>query len=417
MASSGRPRKVVILAVLVAALGYFVDLYDLVLFTAVWKPSLEALGVAPEKIAETGKLLLNLQLTGLMVGGITWGILGDKRGRLTVLFGSIVTYSLANLLNAFVTNVEVYAVLRFVAGFGLAGELGAGITLVSELLDTKRRGVGTTIVASVGLAGAIAAGLVSSALLSWDPLNGWRTAYGIGGAMGLLLLALRVGVLESGLFQNVKQVDVLRGDVRMLLWPPQRFARFALVILVGMPIWFAGGVLFVFSPLIGGHLGLDPAPTAAMTVMWAYIGVVLGDLCSGLLSQFVKRRKPVIALFLLLYAGAIWLLLSNGGRSLTAFYGLMCLVGATTGYWVLFVTVASEQFGTNLRSTVTTSAPNFVRGSAVIVTQIWFVAGGREASSSTTATMLVGFGCIAIGLLSLWMLDETFHRDLDYLER
>jgi len=414
---SSRSRRVIIFAVAVAALGYFVDIYDLVLFAILRVPSLKSLGVVGDEAVSQGAMLLNAQLIGMVLGGGAWGVLGDKRGRLNVLFGSIVVYSLANLLNAFVTNVPQYAVLRFIAGFGLAGELGAGITLVSELLDTKRRGIGTTIVATVGLSGAVAAGVVGGKLVAWDPDTGWRVAYAIGGAMGLVLLALRVGVLESGLFSNVKAVDVLRGDVRMLIWPPERLARFLLVILVGMPIWFAGGILFVFSSDIGAALGLDPAPTGGATIVWAYIGVVVGDLCSGLLSQLVRRRRAVIALFLLMYAVAMFLLLTYGGASLTTYYALMCLLGATTGYWVLFVTVASEQFGTNLRATVTTSAPNFVRGSATIVVWIWLLLTRDAKFAIPGATLGLGLACIAIGFIALAFLRETFYRDLDYLER
>ncbi|MFO0827304.1 MAG: MFS transporter [Phycisphaerales bacterium] len=410
-------RVVVVFAVVVAALGYFVDIYDLVLFSILRVPSLTSLGVAGDDLVRVGAWLLNIQLVGMIAGGVVWGILGDKRGRLTVLFSSIVLYSLANLLNAFATSVPQYAVLRFLAGFGLAGELGAGVTLVCELLDTKRRGIGTTIIATVGLAGAVFAGLVAERLLAWDVDRGWRTAYGIGGAMGIVLLALRVGVLESGLFNNVKEVDVSRGDVRMLLWPPERLRRFVLVVLVGMPIWYAGGVLFVFAKEIGTALGLSPPPSGGNTIMWAYCGVVFGDLTSGILSQVLRRRRIVIAIFLASFAGSVALLLTFGGRSLPTFYGLMCLVGFTTGYWVLFVTVASEQFGTNLRATVTTSAPNFVRGTAVVITQVWVLLRAHTSLTLPNATLGLGLACISIGLVSLAFLRETFHRDLDYVER
>jgi MFS family permease len=408
------PSRAVALAVLVAALGYFVDLFDLILFTVLRKPSLLALGVDTDG---WGRILLNTQLTGMLIGGVVWGVLGDRRGRLAVLFGSIIMYSVANLLNAFVVDPWTYAVLRFIAGFGLAGELGAGITLVSELMPRRSRGIGTTIVAAVGLAGAVVAGLVGNALTTEYPVHGWRAAYAIGGVLGLLLLALRVGLLESGIFRGTVESDVKRGNVLMLLWPPERLFRFLRVILMGMPIWFAGGVLFVFSPEIGAKIGLPTEPSAGLVVVWAYTGVVLGDLLSGFLSQVLKRRKVVIVGFLLAYAGAIALLLTHGGRSIEWYYGLMCLLGATTGYWVLFVTVASEQFGTNLRATVTTSAPNFVRGAAVPIVEIWFLMKTVQGLSIVQATLLVGFGCIAIGLVSTLFMRESFDVDLDYVER
>jgi putative MFS transporter len=423
----------VTLAVLVAALGYFVDLYDLVLFSILRVPSLRGLGLEGDAITVDGAMLLNLQLAGMFVGGLAWGVLGDRRGRLTVLFGSIILYSLANLANAFVADVPAgsplaflhavglgdaihqYAVLRFVAGFGLAGELGAGITLVAEIMPKGKRGIGTTIVASVGLCGAVAAGLVGEALLTRFPENGWRFAYALGGGMGLALLVLRVGVLESGLFAGLRHREVARGDLRMLVWPPERLWRFLRVILVGMPIWFAGGVLFVFAPEIGKALGLAELPTGGKTILFAYVGVVLGDLASGLLSQKVRSRKKVLAAFLVLYAGAIVALLTLGGRSLATFYGILCVLGATTGYWVVFVTTASEQFGTNLRATVTTSAPNFVRATAIPVTAIWFAA--KPSLGVIPATIAVGLGCVAVGLACLVGMRESFDLDLDYVER
>jgi MFS family permease len=342
-------------------------------------------------------------------------VLGDRRGRLDVVFGSIVLYSVANLANAFVTTVPTYAVLRFLAGFGLAGELGAGVTLVSELLPARRRGVGTTIVASVGLTGALAAGLVAEKLLGAFGVQGFRYAYGLGGAMGFVLLALRVGMLDSGLFAKARASDAPRGDVRMLLWPRERLGRFVRVVLVGMPIWYVGGILFVFAPELGGALGLADRPTGGKTIFWAYLGVVIGDVVSGALSQALRSRKRVIGTFLASLLAAVLALLALGGRSLGTFYGLMSLVGFTTGYWVLFVTTASEQFGTNLRATVTTSAPNFVRGTAIPITAVWLAIKGSLGVVQATAAL--GVVCIVVGMLALAGMKESFDAELDVLER
>lgn len=414
--SGPAPARAALLAVVVAALGYFVDLYDLVLFSILRVPSLDALGVAKADVTSVGGVLLNLQLAGMLVGGVAFGVLGDRRGRLTVLFGSIVLYSLANLANAFVADTVQYGACRVVAGFGLAGELGAGITLVSELLPTAKRGLGTTVVASVGLSGAVAAGLVAQGLLARFGADGWRWAYGLGGVMGLLLLVLRVGVLESGLFSKLKGADdVPRGALGQLWSPPSRRWRFLRVVLVGMPIWFAGGVLFVFAPEIGAALGLTPAPTGGQTVFWAYVGVVAGDVVSGTLSQLAKSRTRILGLFLGLFALAVVALLTWGGQSLSVFYGLMCVLGATTGYWVLFVTTAAEQFGTNLRATVTTSAPNFVRATAIPVTGVWFLL--KPIVGVVPATLVLGLGCIAVGAVALWWTEDSFHAELDWIER
>lgn len=415
MNDAPRTSSGVTFAVVVAALGYFVDIYDIVLFSILRVPSLEGVGVRGPDVVTQGALLLNVQLAGMIVGGVLLGMLGDKRGRLTVVFGSILLYSTANLANAFVETVPQYAVARFVAGFGLAGELGAGITLVSELLPAARRGIGTTIVAAVGLSGALFAGALSETLIARYGANGWRVAYGVGGGMGIVLLALRASVLESALFARAKTEAVARGDVRLLLRPFARFVRFLRVVLVGMPIWFVGGVLFVFSPEIGKSLGLATAPTGGKTIFWAYLGVVIGDVASGLLSQRLQSRKRVIAIFLSLLAVAILTLFLFGGRSLDTYYGLMTFIGFATGYWVVFVTTASEQFGTNLRATVTTSAPNFVRGMAIPITAIWLAI--KPALGIFTATLGLAATCIAIGLYCLRGMNESFHADLDTLER
>lgn len=409
------PRSSVTAAVLLAALGYFVDIYDLVLFSVLRVSSLKSLGVDEASLVPTGGLLLDLQLGGMILGGVAWGVLADKRGRLTVLFGSIVIYSLGNLANAFVDSVWAYGACRLVAGFGLAGELGAGITLVSELLPKERRGLGTTLVASIGLSGALAAGLIGDALVSRLPLEGWRYAYALGGGVGLLLLVLRLSVFESGLFERTKSAHVPHGDVRQLLFPMERGLRFLRIITVGMPIWFVAGVLFVFSPEIGLALGLPQKPTGGQTIFWAYTGVTIGDVLSGLLSHVLKNRKRVIAVFLSSVAVSVIALLTVGGRSMTTYYALMAVLGFTTGYWVLFVTTAAEQFGTNLRATVTTSAPNFVRGAAIPITAVWMAL--KPSLGTIPATMTVGLVCIALGLLALWGMPESSTADLDFVER
>ena len=404
------PRGTV-LAVLVAALGYFVDLFDLVLFSIVRIPSLKALGVTdPEQLTAVGKRLLDIQLVGMLLGGIAFGMLGDRLGRLKTLFGSIVLYSVANILNAFVTEVWQYEVLRFVAGFGLAGELGAGITLVAELLPTSKRGIGTTIVATIGLSGAVAAGIAGSYLQ-------WNHCYLIGGCMGLALLALRVGVSESGMFRatEARAHEVSRGNPLQLLWPPRRFLRFAMVVLSAMPIWFVGGVMFVFAPELGRAMGIAEPIEPARVIFWAYLGVVLGDVASGTLSQLLRSRTRAIIGFLAALAACIALFFAVAPRGPAAFYGMMCLVGAATGYWAIFVTTASEQFGTNLRATAATSAPNFVRAMAVPITSVWLAA--KPGMGVVPATLTIGICCVAIGIVAALALDETFHRDLDYLER
>jgi putative MFS transporter len=417
MAATDRLSPRVILVIAVAALGYFVDLFDLVLFSILRVPSLQALGITdPQEITKVGKHLLDIQLIGMLLGGLAFGMLGDRFGRIKTLFGSILLYSVANILNAFITDVWQYEVLRFVAGFGLAGELGAGITLVAEMLPTSKRGIGTTIVASVGLLGAVAAGVVSS----YIP---WNWCYLIGGVMGLALLAMRIGVVESGLFESMRAKSlthgVQRGNPLQLLWPPRRLMRFALVVLAAMPIWFVGGVMFVFAPEIGRAMGIAEPIAPAKVIFWAYLGVVVGDVASGTVSQLLQSRTRTIIGFLALLAASIALFFVIAPKSPAHFYGMMCVVGAATGYWAIFVTTASEQFGTNLRATAATSAPNFVRATAVPITSIWLAIKGTQDApvlGAVTATWVLGICCVAVGIIAALALDETFHRDLDYLE-
>jgi putative MFS transporter len=406
-AASAREGHIVTLTVLVAALGYFVDIYDLLLFGVVRAPSLRGIGVPAEKVLETGVWLFNWQMWGMLVGGIFWGVLADKRGRLSVLFGSIILYSAANIANGLVHSVGIYALVRFLAGVGLAGELGAGITLVSEVMSKHRRGYGTAIVATVGICGGVVGSLVAD-------LVSWRTAYFIGGGLGLALLILRLGLIESGMFQQAREKSARRGEIWRLFWPPARLRRYLSVIAVGLPIWYVVGILIILAPELGRSLGLAPPPTGARAVMFCYAGLAVGDLGSGLLSQAFRSRKKIVGAFLGLTVVALLLYFKLGGRSLAMFYGCCALLGIATGYWAIFVTMASEQFGTNLRGTVTTTAPNFVRGAVAPMSSAFLAL--KPHLGITGSAVAVGAVALSLGALALTGLDETFGKDLDYLE-
>jgi predicted MFS family arabinose efflux permease len=394
--------------VLVAALGYFVDIYDLILFSIVRIPSLKDLGLSGAPLFEQGIRLLNMQMAGMLVGGVFWGILGDKRGRLSVLFGSILLYSLANIANGMVDSIGAYAAWRFIAGIGLAGELGAGITLVSEVLPVNKRGLGTTIVASVGICGAVLAAQVAEH-------TNWRTAYFIGGGLGLALLLLRVGVLESGIFNKVKQTGIARGDIFYLFKDRARLAKYLRCILIGIPVWFVIGVLITFSPEFARELGVTGAPiNGGKAVMFAYMGLAAGDLTSGLLSQLLRSRKKVVALFVTLTFVLMCVYLRLPAVSEELFYALCLALGFGVGYWAIFVTIGAEQFGTNLRSTVATTVPNFVRGSVVPLTLAF--AWIKVPLGILPGAFIVGTASISIALLALWGLEESFSKELDYVE-
>jgi MFS transporter, putative metabolite:H+ symporter len=407
-AMMNQDRKV-LLVVLVAALGYFVDIYDLVLFSIIRIQSLKSLGIEGQALEENGVFILNMQMAGMLIGGIFWGILGDKKGRLSVLFGSILMYSLANIANAYVTDVTSYGIIRFIAGVGLAGELGAGITLVSEMMSKETRGHGTMIVVTIGAAGAIFAGLLSK-------LVTWQTAYLIGGGLGIALLLLRIGVTESGMFNTVKEKSVSRGDFLMLFTDKQRFFTFLHSILIGVPIWFAVGILITFSPEISRELGIEGEVVTSTAVMAAYAGLTLGDFISGLLSQLLRTRKKVVFVFILFTMLTVILMLYSGITDLSIFYYFCFQIGLASGYWAVFVTMASENFGTNIRATVTTSVPNFVRGAVVPITLGYSYLQSYGHMSKVNSAMTIGVICIGIALFSLSKLRETWGRELDYEE-
>ncbi len=396
-------------AVGVAALGYFVDVFDILLFSVVRSASLKSLGLAPAEILDSGIFLINAQMTGMLLGGLLWGVLGDKRGRLSVLFGSIALYSVANILNGFVQTVDQYATLRFLAGLGLAGELGAGVTLAAESLPAQHRGVGTTLIATVGVAGGLAASLVGS---YWD----WRTAYFIAGGMGLGLLCLRVSVFESKMFQSLREMpSVRRGSLLLLFSSRERTVKYFSCLFAGVPIYFVLGVLVAFAPELGEAVGLGKTLSAASAVFYSYLGFISGDLASGLYSQWARSRKRAILAFIALTSVFSALLLYLPIPSLPLALTIYVCLGFFAGYWAVIVTVAAEQFGTNLRATVATSIPNLVRG--MVVPMTLGIKALKPSLGLVPSSALVLALVSALALLSAAQLSETFGARLDYEEK
>ena len=399
--------KILSLTVLVCSLGYFVDMFDLLLFPILRQPSLTAMGITGPAQIVAYRNLLNSQMIGMLLGGIFWGMLGDKTGRLSTLFGSIALYSVANIANAFVHTTEAYMAWRFIAGFGLAGELGAAITLVSELLPREKRGYGTTLVAGVGIFGTVAAGLVGKYLP-------WRVGYLVGGGLGLVLLVLRIGIRESGMFKTMHRSPVSKGNFLMLFTSRERLGRYLRCILIGLPTWYTVGILINLSPEWAPKLGVTGPVAAGTAVAFTYTGITLGSFASGFLSQAWGSRRKVVGLFILATLAGIVFFLTVHGLSPAMYYLLALYLGVATGYWAVFVTIGAEQFGTNLRSTVATTVPNFVRGAVPLITGSFVALQASMGFHGSAA--VVGAVCFLLALGSLVGLRETHGLDLDFTE-
>lgn len=395
------------LAVIVAALGYFVDIYDLLLFSIIRVPSLKDLNLTPERIASDGLFIINVQMAGLLIGGILWGVLGDKKGRLKVLYASIILYSLGNIANGFVHTVGQYAAVRFFTGLGLAGELGAGITLISELLPKEKRGVGTSLVAGIGLTGAVVAFFISQKF-------NWRTCYFIGGGLGFMLLLLRVGVLESGMFQNIQHKEVSKGNFFMLFSTGKRLRKYLCSILIGLPTWYVIGILVSFSKEFGEKMGVEGTVIPGKAVMFSYVAISIGDIAVGLLSQYLKSRKKALYIFYGLTAiGIVWFFCLRG-QSVNSLYAACALLGFGTGFWAIFVTMAAEQFGTNIRATAATTVPNMVRGALIPISILFTYLQGP--AGYVNSGLITGIIAMVVGLTAAILTEETFHKDLNYIE-
>ncbi len=392
-------------AVLVGALGYFVDIYDLLLFQIVRVKSLASLGITSD---QAGLQLYNWQMAGMLVGGVLWGILGDRKGRRILLFGSIALYSTATLANAFVHSFEAYAFWRVLAGIGLAGELGGSMALVSEILPREVRGYGTMIVTTVGVFGAVVASLTAWKL-------DWRMTYGIGGGLGFLLLALRVGVMESAMFERAQaQGDIRRGNFLSLFTNVSRLRRYLCCIFIGLPLWYAVGIVVALCPTFAAELHIQGTVTPGGGVLWAYFGLTVGDFLTGTLSQVWRSRKKVVASGLVVSSIFLGLYFNAFGRSADAFYAIIFGLGVGLGYWAVFATMAAEQFGTNLRATTATTVPNFVRASLIPIS--WLFQALRGSYAALPAAEMTGAICILIAFAALFGLRETYGIDLDYVE-
>jgi MFS transporter, putative metabolite:H+ symporter len=409
--SADKQKSIFSIAVIVAALGYFVDIYDLLLFSIIRVPSLVSMHLNEAQVLTEGESIIQWQMFGLLIGGIIWGIMGDKKGRLSVLFGSIILYSLANIANGFVENADQYKAIRFIAGLGLAGELGAGITLVSELTPKEKRGIATSLVAGIGLTGAVVAFIMKQNFH-------WRTCYFIGGGLGLLLLVLRISVFESGMFHETKKLNVQRGNIFMLFNNADRFKRYLLGILIGLPTWFVIGVLVSFSGDFGKRMGITEPIDPGKAIMYAYAAISIGDVLIGFVSQWLKSRKKALFLFYgitALFMVLFFTVLRNGTAS--SLYWVCAGLGFGTGFWAIFVTMGAEQFGTNLRATAATTIPNMVRGLlAIFILPLFKWLRNIDGVGYVNGGIIAAIIIMCITIAAAIMTKETFNKDLNFTE-
>ena len=395
------------IAVVVAALGYFVDIYDLLLFQIVRLPSLKSLGLSEDAADKSGQFIISVQMIGLLIGGIIWGMMGDKKGRLSVLFGSIVLYSIANIFNGFVHTVNEYALVRFFAGVGLAGELGAGITLVSELVHKNKRGLSTSMVAGIGLTGAIVAYFISK---QYD----WRVCYFIGGGLGMCLLILRISVFESGMFKQVREMNVVRGNILMFFTNANRFKKYLYSILIGLPTWYVIGILIAFSNKFGREFGLTENINPGKATMFAYVAISIADVLIGFVSQWLKSRKKALYIFYAITAVMLVLYFTQHNTNSSKMYWIIAGLGFGTGFWAIFVTMAAEQFGTNLRATAATTVPNMVRGSLPLTILLFNFL--QHYFSYTTSGCITGVVIMSLSVIAAVLSEETFGKDMNFIE-
>ena len=400
-------KKHIWLAIIASALGFFVDLYDIIILSIVRSKSLLSMGVPESELLSKGVSLIKIQMWGMLIGGFVWGIIGDKMGRLSVLFGSIILYSSATFANAYASSFEIYLTLRFLAGIGLAGELGAAITLVTEQMPQKYRGIGPAIIGGCGMLGAIVGAYVGGQY-------SWQLTYQFGGGLGFVLLILRLGVLESGLFNEMKEKTTRKGDLRLLFKNKEYIKKYLSICVMGFPVWFTNGVVMTFTPEIGKAWGMNPIPSVSAVFTAYFIGLTFGDLSGGFVSQYLKSRKKAIRLYLTMYTVGAVAFFSVGNQSLTLYYGIFLFLGFCVGYSIVLLTLAAEQFGTNIRATVTTSALNLIR--ATVIPQTLLFGFLSPYIGTVNAAIVVCVLAIMIAFWGLSNLEETFDKDLNYTE-
>jgi putative MFS transporter len=408
---NNKPNNIFSITVIVAALGYFVDIYDLLLFTIVKKQSMLDVGATVNTMLADSTRVINWQMLGLLLGGIIWGVLGDKKGRLSVLFGSIILYSVANFITGFAHTVDQYAYCRFAAGLGLAGELGAGITLVSELMPQNKRGIGTSMVAGIGLSGAVAA------YFTYQFTDDWRLCYKIGAGLGILLLLLRISVAESFMFKQVRTQKVSRGNFFMFFTNATRFRKYLLAILIGLPTWYVIGILVNQSDKFANKLYGSTTIDSGRSIMFAYAAIALGDILVGFICQYFKSRKKGLFLYYILCAISLVFFFSSYNNSDTSMYAICAALGFSTGFWAIFITMGAEQFGTNLRATAATTIPNMVRGALPLINLMFLNWFQKDLHWSLIQSgIITGIVVMTVTLIAFYFTEETYHKDLNYLE-
>ena len=394
-----------ILTVLVVALGYFIDAYDLLIFSAVRKVSLMDLGVAETDTLNIGISLLNFQLIGLMIGGVLWGILADKFGRKTILFSSILIYSISNIANSYISSVDMYYWLRFIAGIGLAGELGVGISLITENIAKERRTVSTTVVSFFGMLGAATGGWLGSVFH-------WQTCFLIGGFAGFLLLLLRLNVEESHMYLGIKDSKVKKGNILLILKNPKSLITYFFCTLAGSSSFLFIGMFIQSTPEFGKIFNISV--TAGVALVWYYVGASISEVIAGILSKLLKERKAPIYIFYAISLLAIVIFCVHTPSSPRIYYIHCSLLGFGLGWWSMLITLSAELFGVNTRATAATSIPTFARAWNIPFTSVF--KNNIPKLGILNSAFAVGVIVIALAIISATTIKETFENEANFIE-
>jgi MFS transporter, putative metabolite:H+ symporter len=381
--------------------GYFIDIFDLVLFSTLRISSFEELKITDPTYWTV--VFFNLQMTGILVGGIFWGKMADIKGRSWSFMGTILVFSIANIINGLTSSLTVYGICRFIAGFGLAGEMGSGIALICEKVPDEKRSLYLGFVSSLGCIGAVLSGWLGDIVY-------WRYLFIGSGFAGILLTLLRKNLLEPDLFRKTATLNIPRGQWKTLFQSPPDLIRFILLIFLGIPMWYIIGILWSFSTEMTSTIGLNIF-TSGQAILWGYVGVWMGDMLMPFVSQFLKSRIFTIQICLIMMLLGVIYLFQFQPHSLLSFQLTHIFLGFTIGYWAVYATLCGESFGTNIRALTSTSLPSLIRFSSIPMMIIYQY--GRDENELNIA-LGMGLTVLCISMITTYFIKDTFQKDIDF---